>query len=151
MVGVPPLRKLRTLPRDEQTAAESTSAWTPRHSIAFGGTVLTLVLLAVAGWMTATQPETPEFGKIYEQQLAHYADATLEKWKPLDFWLNWQINEPILVEHGFNEISTPQQVNYQQQLDERLFHRNVVLAAAGVVAALTMLGCLVLPRAAAKS
>lgn len=143
---VPPLRKLRTLPLDEQVADQASSTWTPRHSIAFGGSLLTLVLLAVAGWMTLTQPETPEFGKIYQQQLANVAESSLESWKPLDFWLNWQVKEPALLQHGFNEISTPQQEVFVDKLDERLLHRNIVLATAGVVAALTIVGCFAWPK-----
>ncbi|WP_425396670.1 hypothetical protein [Aeoliella sp.] len=150
-VDVPPLRKLRTLERDEQIAEEATAAWTAQHSFAFGGTVLTLALLAVAGWMTATQPETPDFGKGYQQQLAARTDVMLEKGKPIDFWMNWLHSEPTLTEYGFDEISTAQEVSYQQQLDERLMHRNIVLGLAGVVVVLTVVGGTAWPKSTSSS
>lgn len=146
-VVVPPLRKLRELPREAGEAAPSPGAWSPRHAVVFGGALLTVLLLAWAGWNFANEPRMPEFDTIRERQLSERTETILENAPPVEFWKSWLMMESDLATHGFDEIPDPQQQAWKQYAMSQRWQRSIILTAAGVVALITLVGGLVWPSA----
>jgi hypothetical protein len=136
-VGVPPLRKLREFPRDTTVTVTQRSAWTPRHAIASAGAIIALGMAAWGVWQWATEPIVPDFEQHYEDQLEVMADEMLAHATPLQFYQHLEVTGPILIDRGFEEISTPQQAGIVEHVEDRQLRRKLTFAAAALVAAIS--------------
>lgn len=136
-VSVPPLRRLRELPRDTSEIVTEAHDWTPRQAVASAGAILAVALVLWGSWQWLKEPAVPKFDQIYEDKLNADADDMLTHATPLQFWHHHLFTSPIYSERGFEEISSPQQEGYIQHIEELRLRRQLTFAAAGLVAALS--------------
>jgi hypothetical protein len=141
-VDVPPLRKLREFPPAHQQPPDTVRTWSPRHSLAVGGTSLVAGLLLWAGYLWSTEPPPPAFP---QQQYAANIEGVLENWTPLQFWRQFMQSHHELAEQGFEEITSPRTEAIEAYIAQRQFFRNILLAAAVVVALVTIAAWLAWP------
>lgn len=135
-VGVPPLRKLRELPQADAQPDAPHRKWSPRHALTVGGTSLVAGLLLWAGYLWSTEPPPLTFP---EQRYAENIQGLMENGSPLQFWRLWLENRDTLADQGFTEIVSPQADAVEAYIAQRQLFRNILLGAAGAIAALTLL------------
>jgi len=137
MVEVPPLRKLKHLPRKRETPVPAASGWSGRQAVLMAGAVVTACLLAWAGWLWATQPVALEFDPTY---FSDNVDRALAESSPRDLWIRWEIDYQTLADRGFSEMSDPRKEAIDAYIAQRQLFRNVVLGIAAVVVITTVAG-----------
>jgi hypothetical protein len=136
-VSVPPLRKLREFPRDTTQVASESRDWSPREAVATAGLILAIGLAGWGVWQWSTEPVAPDFEQHYEDQLEVMADEMLANATPFQFYQHLEVTGPILLDRGFEKISTPQQVGIVEHIEDRQLRRKLTFAAAGLFAALS--------------
>ncbi|QDV76065.1 hypothetical protein [Botrimarina mediterranea] len=138
-LDVPRLGEMRNLPADESVPPQA-AAWSFRNGVLSAGLLIAGALAAGAGWFAAVEPAPPAppdaaaRTESVQRQLDAMPPAQL-------FQLYTEIYKP-LIDRGFQEFKSPEDVATLRRIDQCRLYRNVLVGAAGavVVATLVLVG-----------
>ena len=139
----PRLGEMRNLATDE-SVNPAVAGWSFRNGVLSAGLLIAGALAAGAGWFAAIEPDppAPPDADARIESVERQLDATPPA---MLFKLYTDIYKPLL-DHGFQEFKSPEDVATLQRIDECRLYRNVLFGAAGAVVIVTLVLVGVTPR-----
>lgn len=106
--------------------------------------LVTAALAAAAGWFATTVPAPPEpFDPTARMEMF---DSGVENMTPVQLWQSYHAYYEPMARRGMQQADSPREQMINSAIATSLLYRNILLAAAGVFALITIIAFVAIPK-----